>query len=961
MMHSLHSPVCAQALSRIPGEAFGGLSRNAFAPLWALVRISVSAELCELRFLDGEGDWHGFGDCENDPGETVLPQPFFESVLADGTSRVSVDHAMIPLSGDRTMPGILVLRGTKTASWTRKEGETLFHFARAIGDSLRDKLRLGELSNCTLPRSSDAASGHYRNFYENAIEGFYQTTLLGNYLRANLSLARMYGYESVDELITHSNFTARQLYVERGRREAFVETVSKTDAIIGFESKVCRRDGSALWISESARVIRNQEGEILFFEGTVNDITRQKDAELALLASRNELEERVEARTVELRLQMARFDHLVGNVPGMVYQFGVSEEGKTRLTYVSDGVRDLYGISPGEALANRSSLADLIHPDDSASYKQSIKEAVANLSPWHWLGRVRTATGEFKWIHGKSRPARNADGSGIHSEDGDRVWDGIIIDVTELQEMKTELQRSLQQSSTILDISPDGILTVDGGGVILGVNPAAENMLGSFGRAVTGRKIADLFRDFHGAYGESESGRLFDDIAASPLIGRRNELTGLRADGNLFPVELTLSPIESGEKTIFTVSLRDISSRKRFEKRLRDSRDEAQRANLAKSEFLSRMSHELRTPLNAILGFSQLLVRAEVDPAQSEKLIFIQRAGKHLLDLINEVLDLARIEAGKLCCSIEQVSMRSIVDEIGAYARPLALENRIQLDLGPILPVDLVVLADQQRLKQILLNLVANAIKFNRIDGTVKVRCTALDDDFLDIVIEDTGPGLTPEQLKGLFTPFDRLGADDTKSVGTGIGLALSQSLAELMGTRIEVSSSPGLGSRFSIRLPLAIDGTVSGETVALETTTATQHRRLPDKPGRKKCLLYIEDNPLNLRLIREVVKESAHWELASAETGHEGIAKAIELRPEMIFLDVHLPDLNGDKVLVQLRRDPALDGTFIAMLTADAMGDGASQFRNLGADTFLTKPIDIPAILDLLEEVATRGTGLAS
>jgi len=438
-------------------------------------------------------------------------------------------------------------------------------------------------------------------------------------------------------------------------------------------------------------------------------------------------------------------------------------------------------------------------------------------------------------------------------------------------------------------------------------------------------------------------------------------LTGLRADGNLCPVELTLSPIESGEKTIFTVSLRDISSRKRFEKRLRDSRDEAQRANLAKSEFLSRMSHELRTPLNAILGFSQLLVRAEVDPAQSEKLIFIQRAGKHLLDLINEVLDLARIEAGKLCCSIEQVSMRSIVDEIGAYARPLALENRIQLDLGPILPVDLVVLADQQRLKQILLNLVANAIKFNRIDGTVKVRCTALDDDFLDIVIEDTGPGLTPEQLKGLFTPFDRLGADDTKSVGTGIGLALSQSLAELMGTRIEVYSSPGLGSRFSIRLPLAIDGTVSGETVALETTTATQHRRLPDKPGRKKCLLYIEDNPLNLRLIREVVKESAHWELASAETGHEGIAKAIELRPEMIFLDVHLPDLNGDKVLVQLRRDPALDGTFIAMLTADAMGDGASQFRNLGADTFLTKPIDIPAILDLLEEVATRGTGLAS
>jgi len=240
---------------------------------------------------------------------------------------------------------------------------------------------------------------------------------------------------------------------------------------------------------------------------------------------------------------------------------------------------------------------------------------------------------------------------------------------------------------------------------------------------------------------------------------------------------MTLSPIDSGEKAIFTVNLRDIGSRKRFEKRLRDSRDEAQRANLAKSDFLSRMSHELRTPLNAILGFSQLLVRAEVDPAQSEKLLSIQRAGKHLLDLINEVLDLARIEAGKLCCSIEQVSMRAIVDEIGAYARPLALENRIQLDLGPILPGELVVLADQQRLKQILLNLVANAIKFNRIDGTVKVRCAVLEGDFLDIVIEDSGPGLTPEQLKGLFTPFDRLGADGCVDVRFGCRFSRRQTL----------------------------------------------------------------------------------------------------------------------------------------------------------------------------------------
>jgi len=368
------------------------------------------------------------------------------------------------------------------------------------------------------------------------------------------------------------------------------------------------------------------------------------------------------------------------------------------------------------------------------------------------------------------------------------------------------------------------------------------------------------------------------------------------------------------------------------------------------------MSHELRTPLNAILGFSQLLVRAETDPAQSEKLLFIQRAGKHLLDLINEVLDLARIEAGKLCCSIEEVSLRAIVDEIGAYARPLALENRIALDLGPEVPVDFVVFADQQRLKQILLNLVANAIKYNRPNGTVRVRCVAVAGDRLEISVEDTVPGLDAQQLKDLFTPFERLGADDSKSVGTGIGLALSQSLAELMGTCIEVSTEPGKGSRFSLSLPR------SGKLVEVaddEVGVAANGKSRVDEVAAPKHLLYIEDNPLNLRLVRELVKESAHWELHSAETGEGGIARALELRPEMIFLDVHLPDLNGDKVLKRLRQEPSLDGTFIAMLTADAMGDGATLFRSLGADSFLTKPIDIPAILDLLEEVATREAGM--
>lgn len=298
--------------------------------------------------------------------------------------------------------------------------------------------------------------------------------------------------------------------------------------------------------------------------------------------------------------------------------------------------------------------------------------------------------------------------------------------------------------------------------------------------------------------------------------------------------------------------------------------------------------------------------------------------------------------------------MRTVIDEIGAYARPLALENRIQLDLGPALPEDFVVLADQQRLKQILLNLVANAIKYNRPEGIVKVRCESVERNQLEISVEDSGPGMSEQQLKNLFTPFERLGADDSKSAGTGIGLALSQSLAELMGSRIEVTTQPGEGSRFSIRFSRT--GAIfpaPREEEAITNSVSDRERFSPAAP--RKTLLYIEDNPLNLRLIREVVKESPHWELHAAETGSEGITRALELRPDMIFLDVHLPDINGDKVLGQLRGEPSLDGTYIAMLTADAMGDGAGHFRQLGADHFLTKPIDIPSILDLLDEVATR------
>ncbi len=539
-MTSLHSPGAENVLSNIPGEAFGVLLPDCFDAALSLAAVALEPATCRLLFLDNEDSWHEFpsfrGSVSNGIGDENHDR--YRATLRARRPELSRRGGLIPLSQDGKIPGLLVIEGIRRDEWSRKQGEMLFHLTGLIGEILRDKLYQNELSGCSLPvtENSGTALEHYRNFYENAVEGFYQTTIFGNYLRANLSLARMYGYESVDELITESNFSARHLYVMEGRRDVFVETMEKCDSITGFESEVYRRDGSTFWISESARVIRSREGRILFFEGTVYDITRQKMAELELLASRAELEERVRVRTLELRQQMDRFDRLIANVPGMVYQFSLSEEGKTSLIYVSEGIRELYGLSPEEAIADRGTITNLIHPEDAVSYRDSVVEAVSNLAPWHWAGRVITRNQETKWIHGQSKPAYDAHGAVVRSDDGSIVWDGIVIDVTELQKTKHELRRSQLKSSTILELSPDGILTINEDGCIIGINPAAEYMLGLFGKSVTGRNINEIFKDVSGAYGDDQCENPFVNIAGGPLAGRRSEMTGFRADGTPFPV-----------------------------------------------------------------------------------------------------------------------------------------------------------------------------------------------------------------------------------------------------------------------------------------------------------------------------------------------------------------------------------------------------------------------------------------
>ncbi len=369
------------------------------------------------------------------------------------------------------------------------------------------------------------------------------------------------------------------------------------------------------------------------------------------------------------------------------------------------------------------------------------------------------------------------------------------------------------------------------------------------------------------------------------------------------------------------------------------ARDEAERANRAKSDFLSRMSHELRTPLNSVLGFAQLLELSDISDADRDNAGRIIGAGNHLLSLINEVLDVARIEAGKLSLSVEPVSVCEAVTQVVELISPIAAEQSVVISADEI-PEGLFVRADRQRLKQILLNLLSNAVKYNRPGGTaiVAVRCTA--QGRVVIEVTDTGNGIPEERLDELFVPFERLDADDTATEGTGLGLALAKGLTEAMGGELGVCSAPGHGSTFSVDLE-ATNG------LTLLSAAALGDPRVD--AGSAGHVLYIEDNQANVDLIERAFQRLPGVELTLASDGRTGLRLARQRPPDLVLLDLHLPDLDGEHVFAELRADAATATTPVIVLTADATESRRERLGAAGVEAYLTKPIDVQELYRLL------------
>jgi len=372
----------------------------------------------------------------------------------------------------------------------------------------------------------------------------------------------------------------------------------------------------------------------------------------------------------------------------------------------------------------------------------------------------------------------------------------------------------------------------------------------------------------------------------------------------------------------------------------------AEAANRSKSEFLSRMSHELRTPLNAVLGFSQLLELDELSSEQEQSVRQITRGGRHLLDLINEILDISQIETGTLTLSPEAVPVRAVIAETIDLLRPLAAERGITLlsdGTPPGPPVH--VFADRQRLKQILLNLVGNGIKYNREGGTVSISCSAPAGGTVRVQVTDTGPGIAPEHLELLFTPFERLGAERTTIEGTGIGLALSRRLAEVMGGTLGVESTPGRGSTFWVDFP-QVEGPVDRLERLGEVGAQVPARPLPER----LAVLHVEDNLANIQLVERVLAQRPGVRLIPAMQGRLGLELARQHRPVLVLLDLNLADVGGEEILRALRDDPLTATIPVVIVSADAMPRQVQRLLAAGATAYLTKPIDVRQLLEIVD-----------
>lgn len=746
----------------------------------------------------------------------------------------------------------------------------------------------------------------------------------------NEAFAKMHGYE-VEEMIGMEIFklhTTEQL--EDYMTNVYPEYIeNKEYSLKEFGRK--RKDGSTFPGLVTAKLFHDEEGKPLFNAATVIDITREKIVE------------------EQIREQNLRFKAIIDAIPDLLY---IMDSDGNYLEYFSSKLENNIGDFGFLVGGN---LNDFFPEHHSTIHLKHIRQALADR---------KICTYEYEGMIGY-------EGRFFESRIVPMTDSKVLRFVREITERKRN-ESEIKKLTLAIEQSPVAIIITDLTGKLEYMSPAFLTMTG-YSHEELHMKPIGMIKS--GLTEREVYNHLWQNITSGKNF--QTEWRNRRKSGEIFWENISITPIldENGNVKNYLAVKQDITERKHYEeeiiqlnqnlelriqertKELENSnlelelaRNEADTANQAKSEFLSRMSHELRTPMNSILGFAQLLEFTELTEAQHKNLQYILKSGNHLLQLINEVLDIAKIEAGKVSVSLEPIELTAVMQEIADSVMPFAAEKSVNINLPTDGNRKIFVMADLQRLKQILINLLNNAIKYNRKGGSVWISAEASQEldgkKCVRIFVIDNGVGISEENIPKLFKPFERIGGDQFATEGTGLGLSVVEKLTQLMRGKVGVESKVGEGSKFWIELP-GTDANPSG----VQNWKDSGELDFSNK-DIKGTLLLVEDNISNIELIKELIRSlKPGIEVLNTMYGLEAIQLIKEYKPSLILLDLNLPDTSGAKVLETIKSDSETKHLPIVVVSADATTKQMELILSKGADQYITKPINVGQLVKIFDQ----------
>jgi PAS domain S-box-containing protein len=706
------------------------------------------------------------------------------------------------------------------------------------------------------------------------------------------------------------------------------------------------KDGSVYWVDTTIIPFLDAEGKPYQYVAIRTDITARKQAEGVLLKT-GALQSAI--------FNSANFSSIATDANGVIQIFNVGAERMLGYTAaeVMNKITPAEISDPQEVIARAKALSAELGTPITPGFEALVFKASRGIEDIYELTYIRKDGSRFPAVVSVTA-LRDAQ---------DAIIGYLLIGTDNTARKQVEAEQKLldqrlrdQQFYTrsLIESNIDALMTTDPQGIITDVNKQMEALTGCTRDELIGAPFKNYFTD-------PERAEAAIKLMLSEKKVTNYELTARSRDGKETVVSYNATTFYDRDRRLQGVfaAARDVTERKRLDQVLQEKNVElesakfvAEKANLAKSIFLSKMSHELRTPLNAILGFSQLLAAGPPAPTDTQvvRITQITKAGWYLLELINEILDLAVIESGKLSLSREAVSLAEVMFECQAMIEPQAQKHDIYINY---LPFDhsWFANADRTRVKQILINLLSNAVKYNREHGTVVVECTVTPER-MRISIKDSGAGLPPEKLVQLFQPFNRLGQETGGEEGTGIGLVVTKQLVELMGGTIGVKSTVGVGSEFWIELIRDVTPQIDiTPQLAAENILPAQFASHNQEDGVQHTLLYVEDNPANLMLVEQIMAGHPHIRMLSARDGNLGIALARAHLPDVILMDINLPGISGIEALHILREDPETAHIPIIALSANAMPFDIEKGLEVGFFRYLTKPIKVTELMIALNE----------